>query len=237
VLLPEWVQRRLEASRSEPEPERSPSVLAAPLDRLPVPRRRVSVWRATILGTCLFGIGIAATFRTKADIVIGIALSVPLLVATGMSSTGDAASSSGETDPPAWGLGVIYGTLAVTGAYSYLRASSWNRRLDATVPPGPERSTRTAILERELQLLAADRWRVASRGEFEAIVLRQKRPNHWLHLGLTFMTLYIWAYWWYKKTRASQRDPQPEYRRVSVDDQGNWSVEPWQPAIGAPAMR
>jgi hypothetical protein len=56
-------------------------------------------------------------------------------------------------------------------------------------------------------------------------VVRQKRPNHALHLALTFVTFYLWAFVWIAQTRSSRRNPQNEYRRILVDPRGHWSVE------------
>lgn len=95
------------------------------------------------------------------------------------------------------------------------------------MPSGRVQPTPRDILERELQILAADRWQVESQGELEAIVVRTRRPNHWLHFALTLVTVYLWAVVWIARTRASRRKRELEFRRVSVNERGGWTVEPW----------
>jgi hypothetical protein len=234
VVLPDWVQARLKAtSPAEPQPE-PPGLVARWLGRLPVLPRRANVWRGTAIGGLLVGFGVAGYFRTAADVVIGLVLTTPVFVALAFvpTDTGSGSSSSSSQSPSPWALGVIYSTMALTGVYSYLRATSSNRRLEATVPSGRDEPTRQDVFERELGILAADRWKVQSRGDFEAVLVRTKRPNHWLHLALTLVTFYLWAFVWIAKTRESRRNPQSEYRRLSVDTRGNWSLEPW-PTEGA----
>jgi len=142
VLLPEWVQRRLEAQQpAEPEsvspraggpaaPPKGaagrapPRLLSAQLDRLPTLPRRASVWKATVLGSFLVGFGIAGYFRTKADVLVGIVLTSPVFIAVAFVPTDTTASESGESTGPSWAYGVVYGTMAITGLYSYLRATS-----------------------------------------------------------------------------------------------------------------
>jgi hypothetical protein len=206
---------------------RSPGTGWSVLSRLPPLAWRANPWTAALIGGPLVGFGIAGYFRTMADAVVGLALTLPAFVAIGLSP--DEVTGASETDTMAgWAKAVVYANMALTGAYSYFRGVSSNRRLAPSSPGArsPARPlSRTEVLDRELQILASDRWSVHSSDDFEAILVRQKRPNHVLHLALTLLTLYLWAIVWVAKTRASRSNPQYEYRRLVVDARGHWSVE------------
>jgi hypothetical protein len=197
------------------------------IDALPPLRRRANPWKATLVGGLLFGFGVAGYFRTWADALVGAVLSIPFLIAVPFMP--DTTGESGGGATPFWVYLLAYSSMGLTGLYSYLRARSSNRRLEGEVAPGRGRRSaevRNRVLKREIEILAADRWRVESEGEFEAVVSRIKRPNHPLHLVLTLLTLYLWAFVWVAKTRESRRKQELEYRRISVDEQGDWAVEP-----------
>jgi hypothetical protein len=147
----------------------------------------------------------------------------------GLPFVPDTTGASGDQTTPVWVYFVAYSSMGLTGLYSYLRARSSNRRLEGDVPSGNGRRSpevRKRVLKRELGILAADRWRLVSEGQFDAVVSRVKRPNHLLHAVLTLMTLYLWAFVWIAKTREARRNQELEYRRLEVDEEGNWSVEP-----------
>ena len=55
---------------------------------------------------------------------------------------------------------------------------------------------RRAALARRLAVLAPDGWQVESESEFQAVVVRVKRPNHILHLVLSVITLGLWLPVW-----------------------------------------
>ena len=184
------------------------------MSRLPPLPWRANPWTASLVGGPLLGFGIGGYFRTKADVVAGIVLMAPLVIGVAVQSEGSTGSG--------WVNAIVYANMALTAAYSYLRAVSSNRRLGARGGSAP---TRAEVFARELEILASQRWRVQSESGFEAIVVRQKRPNHALHLALSFVTLYLWAFVWIAQTRKSRRNPQNEYRRLLVDARGHWSVE------------
>ena len=190
------------------------------MSRLPPLPWRANPWTASLVGGPLLGFGIGGYFRTKADVVAGIVLMAPLIIGVAVQS--ERSTGSG------WVNAIVYANMALTAAYSYLRAVSSNQRLGARGPSASSRvsaPTRAEVFARELEILAAQRWRVQSESGFEAIVVRQKRPNHALHLALSFVTLYLWAFVWIAQTRKSRRNPQNEYRRLLVDARGRWSVE------------
>lgn len=39
-------------------------------------------------------------------------------------------------------------------------------------------------------------WRVESQSDYQAVIVKGKRPNHILHLLLTIFTLGLWAFVW-----------------------------------------
>jgi len=55
---------------------------------------------------------------------------------------------------------------------------------------------RRAILDRELVAIATRGYRVETRSEFQATVVRGSRPSHVLHLILSLVTLGIWLIVW-----------------------------------------
>jgi hypothetical protein len=234
IVLPPGVAWPDETAPPERQPEEvfwRLTLVRNLIDRLPPIPRRVTVWKATVFGSIFVGFGIAGYFRTGADVVVGIVLSSPVLIAVAFVPTDDSGSQSSEADTPVWALGVIYTTMAVTGLYSYARATSSNARLESTFPSRHAPPTRRDILEHELQILSAERWRVESKSEFDAIVYREKRPNHLLHAVLTLLTMYIWAVVWIAQTRSSRQKHELEYRHVTVDEGQRVSIEPWTPKV------
>jgi hypothetical protein len=197
------------------------------ISRFPSLPWRANPWTASLVGGPLLGFGIAGYFRTKADAVAGLVLMMPMLIAVTLFGS-EATGQSGSATAGGWVDGIVYANMALTAAYSYLRAVSSNRRLSHPVQSAtsPARTpTREDVLTRELHILASQRWRVQSVSDFEAIVVRQKRPNHALHFALLFVTFYLWAFVWIAQTRSSRRNPQYEYRRLVVDELAHWSVE------------
>lgn len=71
--------------------------------------------------------------------------------------------------------------------------STWEIMMgDVSVPDGE----RTAVLDRELQKRGASGWRTESRGQFQATVVKGRRPSHLLHLILSVLTLGLWLVVW-----------------------------------------
>jgi hypothetical protein len=97
------------------------------LGRLPSPGRRTRPWLAAALGFFFVGFGIMFYFRKLPDVLVGIALVLPLGIG-GSSSTGT------SNDPGlAWWWWVV---AAIAGLYGLLRAESANRQL-ALIPEAP----------------------------------------------------------------------------------------------------
>jgi hypothetical protein len=196
---------------------------------LPPLKRRASTWKATLVGGLLVGFGVAGYFRTRVDALVGIALTIPFFIAVPFLPQGsDSPAESSNSGGPYWAYVLAYSSMGLTGLYSYLRATSSNRRLEgdgrSTVGPASE-AERTKVLDREIKLLTANGWRLESASEFEAVLSRNKCPNHLLHLFLTLLTLCLWAIVWIAQTKASRRKRELEYRRISVDAWANWTVE------------
>jgi len=57
------------------------------------------------------------------------------------------------------------------------------------------------------------RWRVESRSEFEATLVRERKINHRLHFVLTFVTLGVWALAWMVLAAHAQ---DPKRKVISV---------------------
>lgn len=55
---------------------------------------------------------------------------------------------------------------------------------------------RRAILDRDLVAVASRGYRMESRSEFQATVVRGKPPSHVLHLLLSLVTLGLWLIVW-----------------------------------------
>jgi hypothetical protein len=254
--LPEGRYRPIGSTTLTPRPEGAVPIAAEPpparvgrlvriadrvragIDALPPLKRRANPWKATLVGGFLFGFGVAGYFRTWADALVGAVLSIPFLIAVPFISetTGESTGESNEANAPFWVYLVAYSSMGLTALYSYLRARSANRRLEGDLVSGrgsQSAEVRNKVLKREIAILAADRWRVEWEREFEALLSRIKRPNHLLHGVLTLMTLYLWAFVWIAKTRESRRKQELEYRRISVDEQGEWAVEPLPEARSA----
>lgn len=74
---------------------------------------------------------------------------------------------------------------------------------DAAASQGARRE---ALAER-IAFLGRDGWRVESQTDYQAVVVKVKRPNHILHLVLSILTLGLWLLVWLiialrKKERA-----------------------------------
>ncbi|HSC91398.1 MAG TPA: hypothetical protein VLB86_07080 [Gaiellaceae bacterium] len=199
------------------------------IDGLPPLKRRASLWKATLIGSVGFGFGVAGYFRTRADVLIGLLLTTPFFVGLPFTSATDTGESSGEPTGPYWAYALAYTSMGLTGVYSYLRAVSSNRHLDEALPSTLARKEwdeRRDILDRELRLLVGSGWTIESVSGVQATVSRVRRPNHVLHLVLTLLTFYLWGIVWIARTLKARRLQEREYRLVSVDEFGHWSVEP-----------
>jgi hypothetical protein len=99
---------------------------------LPPLKRRAGVWKATLIGGLLVCFGVAGYFRTRVDVLVGIVLTIPFFIAVPFlpEESGDSAAQSGDTGPY-WAYALAYSSMGLTGLYSYLRAVSSNRRLEA----------------------------------------------------------------------------------------------------------
>lgn len=78
---------------------------------------------------------------------------------------------------------------------------------------------RKTSLARHVADASRSGWRVESQSDYQAVIVKGKRPNHILHLLLTIFTLGLWAIVWIVLAIASH-----ERRKVlSVDESGNVS--------------
>ena len=75
-------------------------------------------------------------------------------------------------------------------------------------------------------------WRVESRTETQAVIVKGRRPNHILHLILTILTLGVWAIVWLmvaafggEKRKTLSQDPQRLVNRGAVPQQIAGDVE------------
>src|SRR5262245_28944677 len=72
----------------------------------------------------------------------------------------------------------------------------------AVTPPTPEpprkwtADERKAALDRAIAYAASQGWRLETRSDFQATVVKGHRTNHILHLILTVITLGIWLIVW-----------------------------------------
>lgn len=80
---------------------------------------------------------------------------------------------------------------------------------------------RKAVLDRELMARAASGWRTESRGEFQATVVKGKRPSHLLHLVLSVLTAGVWLIVWLLVGLLGGE----KRRMVTVDDDGGVTVQ------------
>ena len=66
-------------------------------------------------------------------------------------------------------------------------------------------------------------WRVVARSNDQAVVVKDHRPNHRRHLGLTIVTLGVWSIVWIIATVRGGE----EYRVIAVDDHGHSTLHPY----------
>lgn len=59
-----------------------------------------------------------------------------------------------------------------------------------------EADQRQATLGARMAILAKDGWRVESQTDFQAVLVKGRRPNHLLHLVLSVLTLGLWLIVW-----------------------------------------
>ena len=79
---------------------------------------------------------------------------------------------------------------------------------------------RKEILARQISSLLAQGRRVESQSDFQAVLITGHRPNHVLHLLITFFTFGLWAIPWIAITALGG-----EKREViNVDEWGNPSI-------------
>jgi hypothetical protein len=196
---------------------------------LPPLKWRASPWKATLSGL-LVGFGVAGYFRTRADVLVGLLLTIPVFVAVAVSPETRAESESQSSDfsGPWWAYVLTYTSMSLAGIYSYLRAVSSNRHLDGLVRTeigSRSAAERKQVLAHEVQMLVARGWRVESVGEFDAVVSHLQRPNHALHLILTLATLGFWGLVWIALAASSRHIREREFRRIAVDMWGYCTVE------------
>jgi hypothetical protein len=210
-------------ARAEPQPRaRGWSLdLMEFLEGLHPPKRRPTPWKAALVGAIGVGFGVAGYFRTRADVLIGLVLTTPFFVALPFLPT-ETTGEEPEPSAPGWVYAAVYGTMGLTGLYAYFRA-------DSAIPsqlPRKSWDERRDILLRELRLLRAGGWTPESVGDVQATVSRVRRPNHLLHLVLTLVTFFLWGVVWLVLTLQAHNRAVREYRLVSVDEFGDWRLEP-----------
>lgn len=138
------------------------------VSRLPPIERERNPLLAATLGFAFGGLGPALYFRTQADVLIGLVLLAPLAFAGGDLSGGSGEHTTGPSLP-----GWIWGFMALSSVYSFMRAHSSNRRLAQAGARSPlTQEERHALLMRKLRELAANGWSVESRGASQAILVR-----------------------------------------------------------------
>lgn len=94
------------------------------LHRLPLLKRRTKPWLAAVLGFLFGGFGVALYLRRSVDVLIGIALLVPLSIA---GSQLNGTEQRTDDSLPAW----VWIFEALAALYCFLRSYSSNRRLEA----------------------------------------------------------------------------------------------------------
>jgi TIR domain-containing protein len=172
---------------------------------------------AALVGSVFGGFGTALYFRTLLDVLIGIVLAVPFVVAASMLPDPD---STSEATMPWWAWAIWGISGAVSGLYCILRAYSSNQQLEGagrTAELAAEQ--RDAVLARRIQSLGSHGWRIESQARFEAVVTRSV-PNHMLHAILTFVSFGLWApVWVIVAIQGGEKR-----RAASVDQWGNLRV-------------
>lgn len=91
-------------------------------DRLPALKKRRRVWLAALAGFLLGGIGVALTFRTLPDTLIGALLALPFVAVVAVQPDGAAETSA----TPWW----YWPFAALAALYAVFRAETANRRLE-----------------------------------------------------------------------------------------------------------
>lgn len=62
-----------------------------------------------------------------------------------------------------------------------------------TTAPPLSSDDRKAALARAITAQVSAGWRVESQSDYQAVLVKGKRPNHILHLLLSVITLFLWA--------------------------------------------
>jgi hypothetical protein len=76
---------------------------------------------------------------------------------------------------------------------------------------------RKATLDRALQRLGAEGWRIETRSDFQATIAKGNRINNTLHLILTIITVGIWGIVWIILAIVGGI----KRRMITVDEYGN----------------
>ena len=79
---------------------------------------------------------------------------------------------------------------------------------------------RQSLLSRQVASLLSQGRRVESQSDYQAVLVQGHRPNHVLHLILTFITLGIWGLVWLALVFLGGE----KRELVQVDEWGNSSV-------------
>ena len=207
------------------------------MSSIPPAQRRTRPTVAAAVGWLPFGP--AAYFRTGPDVLVSFAFFA--LMGVGVNRFPDTAAEEVGASAPTWAYAAFYTAMLFSGLYSYLRSLSSNRQIElrrvarAAGPPeheggGELRSAeeRRRLLERRLDNLADDGWRLVAQNDFEAVVVRAPKTNHKRHAILAAITLGFWLLpWLYAAFLRS------EEREVFVDRSGTVHVS----VPGAPPLR
>ena len=79
---------------------------------------------------------------------------------------------------------------------------------------------RKELLSRQVAYMLAQGRRIESQSDYQAVLVQGHRPNHVLHLLITFFTLGVWAIFWIAITTLGG-----EKREVlSIDEWGNPAI-------------
>jgi hypothetical protein len=93
--------------------------------------------------------------------------------------------------------------------------------MQAETPMTKTAEERKALLAQAVANSVRNGWRVESQSDYQAVLVKGKRPNHILHLILTLVTLGLWAIVWIGVTIAGGEKRQV----VSVDEYGNTNFQ------------
>jgi hypothetical protein len=129
--------------------------------------------------------------------------------------------TDGEADPPPAIPSPVPLEPVGTGDFG------WDPRSPAPVTPVPPPPETVSVEERKAALAQAiagqiaQGYRVDSQSDFQAVVVKGKRPSHLLHLVLTIITLGLWAIVWIVLSLTMH----VHRRLVTVNELGNTTVQ------------